>query len=111
MLAIKYLSLQKINLKSEIIQKHNPSKNDIIDLLNLKSPTIITGEVENWFIFSENDTINQDKLNNKTLNENTSNLIYIFPLVKKYNLNTFKNKYRTDIIRENNTRLSCMNTF
>ena len=55
MILIKYLSLQKKNIKYELVQKHKPKKNEIIDILNLKSPTIITGEVEDWFIFNKNE--------------------------------------------------------
>jgi len=37
MILIKYLSLQKKNTKYELVQKHKPTKNEIIDILNLKS--------------------------------------------------------------------------
>lgn len=104
MILIKYLSLQKKNMKYELVQKHKPKKNEIIDILNLKSPTIITGEVEDWFIFNKNDIIDKEKLNNKTISENSNNLVYVSPIVRKYNINSYQNNHFTNILNESNTR-------
>ena len=51
---VKTASLKKVNNQYQILQKHKPNSNDIIDLLNQKIPVVITGEVEDWFIFDEN---------------------------------------------------------
>ena len=104
MIIIKYLSLQKKNIKYELVQKHKPQKNEIIDILNLKLPTIITGEVEEWFIFNKDDIIDKEKLNNKTIGENSNNLVYVSPLVRKYNINNYQKNYFSNIINETNTR-------
>ena len=104
MIIIKYLSLQKKNIKYELVQKHKPKKNEIIDILNLKLPTIITGEVEDWFIFNKDDSIDKEKLNNKTIGENSTNLVYVSPIVRKYNINNYQKNYFSNIINENNTR-------
>ena len=64
----------------------------MIDLLNQKIPTVITGEVEEWFIFDKNDNIVEEKLNSTTLNENTKRLCYPLPIVKKYQINRYKKK-------------------
>ena len=101
---IKMLSLRKVNNNYEILQKHKPQQTDYIDLLNNKSPLVITGEVEDWFIFNKDDTIDEEKLNNQTLNENTKNLCYIFPLVRKYNILNLNTGYESFIRTENNTR-------
>jgi hypothetical protein len=101
---IKMLSLRKVNNNYEILQKHKPKQTDYIDLLNNKLPLVITGEVEDWFIFNKDDTIDEEKLNNQTLNENTKNLCYIFPLVRKYNILNFNTGYESLIRTENNTK-------
>ena len=101
---IKILSLQKFNNNYEILQKDKPNKSEMVDLLRQKLPTVITGEVEEWYIFDKNDKISEEKLNNQTLNENTSNLTYILPLVKKYNIMNYKKGHQTLLQTENNTR-------
>lgn len=100
----KALSLQKVNNSYEIFQKHKPNKSDLLEILNHKSPTIITGEVEDWYIFDKNDKIVDDKLNNKTLNDSTNNLCYILPIVRKYNFIKLNSKHQTNIITEQNTK-------
>tara|TARA_B100000123_G_scaffold235357_1_gene186233 strand:+ start:1295 stop:1879 length:585 start_codon:yes stop_codon:yes gene_type:complete len=104
MFTIKFISLNKFNEKYELVQKNKPNNNELIDILNLKLPTIITGEVEEWFIYNKNDKIDKEKLNHKTLQENCAKLIYILPIVRKYNINSFKKNYFTNILLENNTK-------
>ena len=104
LITFKILFLYKVNNNYEILQKHKPNKSEMVDILNQKSPTVITGEVEEWFIFDKNDKIADEKLNNETLNENTTNLCYILPLVRKYNILNFKKNYTTLFQTENNTR-------
>ena len=103
-ITIKLLSLRKVNQEYQILQKHKPNQNETIDLLNQKLPTVITGEVEEWFIFDANDNIVPDKLNNQTLNENCKNLSYPFPIVKKYQIQDLAKNYRTSIQTQHNTR-------
>ena len=103
-ISIKMLSLRKVNPNYQILQKHKPNLNETIDLLNQKLPTVITGEVEEWFIFDEQDNIVPDKLNNQTLNENSKNLCYPFPIVKKYQIQDFASNHHTQIQTQHNTR-------
>lgn len=98
------MSLRKVNESFEILQKHKPTKNEMIDLINQKFPTVITGEVEEWFIFDESDKIVEDKLNTQTLNENTKNLSYMMPLVRKYEIQDYEPAYQSLIITQRNTR-------
>ena len=104
MITFKIMSLKKVNNNYEILQKHQPSKNDIIDIVNQKSPSVITGEVDNWFIFDENDKIVEDKLNHKTLSENTNNLCYVMPIVKKFNVSNLPQDKNTPVIMLNKFR-------
>ena len=104
MITFKIMSLKKVNNNYEILQKHQPSKNDIIDIVNQKAPSVITGEVDNWFIFDENDKIVEDKLNHKTLSENTNNLCYVMPIVKKFNISNLPQDKNTPVIKETNTK-------
>ena len=103
-ITIKIASLKKVNNEYQILQKHKPNSNDMIDLLNQKIPTVITGEVEEWFIFDENDRIVEKKLNTTTLNENTKRLCYPLPIVKKYEVNTYSRDHHSLIQTEKNTR-------
>jgi hypothetical protein len=102
MIILNSLSLNKVNNSFEIFQKDKPSKEQIINILSNKSPTIILGELEEWFIFNENDTIDEKKLNNITLNENSSNLSYICPIVRSYNIKSY-NRGATTLIKEENS--------
>lgn len=104
MITIKFLSLRQVNESFEILQKHKPTRNEMIDLINQKFPTVITGEVEEWFIFDETDKIVEEKLNTQTLNENTNNLSYLMPLVRKYEIQDYQPKYQSQIITQKNTR-------
>lgn len=103
-ITVKIASLKKVNNEYQILQKHKPNSNDMIDLLNQKIPTVITGEVEEWFIFDRNDNIVEDKLNSTTLNENTKRLCYPLPIVKKYQINSYKKDFHSLITSEKNTR-------
>lgn len=103
-ITVKIVSLKKVNNEYQILQKHKPNSNDMIDLLNQKIPTVITGEVEEWFIFDKNDKIVEEKLNSPTLNENTKRLCYPLPIVKKYQINTYPKEFHSLISTEKNTR-------
>ena len=103
-ISVKILSLRKVNNQYQILQKNKPQNHDLIDLLNQKIPTVITGEVEDWFIFNENDEIVTEKLNTETLNDNTKKLCYIMPLVKKYDIQDYAQNHETTIQTQNNTR-------
>ena len=96
--------MRQVNESFEILQKHKPTRNEMIDLINQKYPTVITGEVEEWYIFDENDSIVEDKLNTQTLNENTRNLCYLMPLVRKYEIEDYDSEYQGQIITQKNTR-------
>lgn len=103
-IAVKFASLKKVNNEYQILQKHKPNSSDMIDLLNQKIPTVITGEVEEWFIFDKKDKIVEEKLNSSTLNENTMRLCYPLPIVKKYQINDYKKDFHSLILTQKNTR-------
>ncbi len=92
----KYLS--KTNNELVILQKDNPNKAVIEEVLENKSPTIFTGMIENW-------QVNDDK--NVTKEEYDSNTqIFNIPLsiVKKYKSFVMPEGKETNIIKEKNTR-------
>ncbi len=96
--------LRKTNSEYEIFQKHKPDRNTVLDILTHKSPAIITGEVEDWYIFDSQDQIDASKLTHPILQENTKKLCYLTPIVKKFNITNHKKGYQTNIILEKNTR-------
>ena len=100
---INYLSLNKVNNSFEILQKDNPNILEIQDLLMNKSPTIITNEVNNWYIFDKNDKIDESKLNKDVLSENTKKLQYNLCIAKKFKINNLKKNISNTIIKEKNT--------
>ena len=92
----KYLS--KTNNDLVILQKDNPNKEIIEEVLENKSPTIFTGMIENW-------EVNDDK--NVTKEEYDSNTqIFNIPLsiVKKYKSFVMPEGKQTNIIKERSTR-------
>lgn len=92
----KYLS--KTNNDLVILQKDNPNKEIIEEVLENKSPTIFTGMIENW-------EVNDDK--NVTKEEYDSNTqIFNIPLsiVKKYKSFVMPEGKQTNVIKERSTR-------
>ena len=101
---INYLSLNKTNNSYEILQKDNPNLLEVQDLLVNKSPSIITNEINNWFIFDKNDNVDDSKLNKEVLTENTYKLQHNLCIVKKFNINNLKKNQYNLIVQEKNTR-------
>ena len=101
-----FIFLNKTNNKYEIMQKYKPSQKDIEHLYISKYPSVITGEVEDWFIFDKKDKIDTNKLTKKVLDESLSKICHRFSLVKNYNIITHQKNYNTKIKYENNTRHS-----
>ena len=54
---INFLNIKKYNLNYEILQKDKPNRNEIIELTRNKLPLILTGLIEDWFIFDKEDNI------------------------------------------------------
>ena len=95
---IQFKYLSKTNSNLTILQKENPDKNTIEEILQNKSPTIFTGMIENW-------EVNDD--NNITKEEFDSNTeIFNIPLciAKKYKTFVMPEGKKTNIIKEKNTR-------
>ena len=99
-----YIFLNKVNNEYQIMQKYKPNQKDTEELYMSKSPSIITGEVEDWFIFDKKDKIDTKKLTKKVLDESLNKICHRFSLVKKYNIITHKKDFDTKINYENNTR-------
>ena len=99
-----YIFLNKVNNEYQIMQKYKPNQRDTEELYISKSPSIITGEVEDWFIFDKKDKIDTKKLTKKVLDESLNKICHKFSLVKKYNIITHKKDFNTKINYENNTR-------
>ena len=101
-----YIFLNRTNNKYEIMQKYKPTQKDIEKLYISKYPSIITGEVEDWYIFDKKDKIDTSKLTKKVLDESLSKICHRFSIVKKYNIITHQKNYNTKIKYDNNTRHS-----
>lgn len=101
---IQYFYLNKTNNNYEILQKHKPNHLELIELVNNKSPSVITGEVEDWFIFDKNDNIDETKLTKDILQENTTKFHHKLSVAKKLNITNLKKKNYKTITKENNTR-------
>jgi hypothetical protein len=102
-----YLNFKKFNLNYEILQKNKPNRNEIIELTRNKLPLILTGLIEDWFIFGKDDNIDQNKLTENILNENTKILNSVFSISKKYEINQHKIKgksKKSNLIQENQIR-------
>lgn len=101
---INYLYLKKNNNMMEILEKDKVNKNELNDILRNKLPLILTGEIEDWFIFNKNDKIDNNKLTDKILKDNSYKLLYPLSISKKINVINFNKDKNTKIIKENNTR-------
>jgi hypothetical protein len=95
---IQFKFLSKTNNELTIIQKDNPDKNTIEEILQNKSPTIFTGMIETWEV-DDDKNITKNEFDN-----NTS--IFNIPLciVKKYKTFIMPEGKKTNIIKEINTR-------
>ena len=85
---INYLYLKKNNNMMEILEKDKVNKNELNDILRNKLPLILTGEIEDWFIFNKNDKIDNNKLTDKILKDNSYKLLYPLSISKKINVIT-----------------------
>ena len=101
---VNYLYLKKNNNQMEILQKDKINKGELNDILRNKLPLIITGEIEDWFIFKEDDTIDKNKLTHQILKENANKLIYNLAIGKKFDIINHPKRFNTKIVKENNTR-------
>ena len=104
---INFLNIKKYNLNYEILQKDKPNRNEIVELTRNKLPLILTGLIEDWFIFDKEDNIDQNKLTESVLNENTKILNNVFTISKKYEINShiIKDKSKkSKLIQENQIR-------
>ena len=89
---IQYFYLNKTNNNYEILQKHKPNQLELVELVNNKSPSVITGEIEDWFIFDKNDNIDETKLTKDILQENTTKFHHKLSIAKKLNITNLKKK-------------------
>ena len=92
----KYFSKQ--NHELIILQRSNPDKELIEDMLDNKSPTIFTGMIENWEVKDDKN------ITKKEYDNNTK--IFNIPLciAKKYNHLILPEEKKTNIIREKSHR-------
>lgn len=92
----KYFS--NINEDLVILQRNNPDKELIEDMLDNKSPTIFTGMIENWNIKDDKNITKQE------FDENTK--IFNIPLcvAKKYKQLILPSDKKTNIIKEISNR-------
>lgn len=99
-----YCYLIKNNNDMEILESNKVSYNELNTNLRNKLPLIITGEIEDWFIFKENDEIDDEKLTNDILLENSKKLFYPLSLKKYIKIINIKKNNNINIIKEKNTR-------
>lgn len=100
-----FINIKKTNDNYEILQKYKPNREDIIDLTRNKLPVILTGIIEDWYIYDKNDKIDQNKLTEEVLNENTELLNNALTLNKNYEINNINIKFKNSkLIQENNVR-------
>lgn len=95
---IQFKYLSKTNNELTIIQKDNPDKQTIEDILENRSPTIFTGMIENW------EVDNDKNITKDEFDKNTE--IFNIPLCigKKYKTFIMPEGKKTNIIKEINTR-------
>ncbi len=95
---IQFRFLSKTNNTLSILQKDNPNKETIENILENKSPTVFTGMIENWEVEDDNN-ITKEEFDNNTN-------IFNIPLcvAKKYKTFIMPEGKKTNIIREINTR-------
>jgi hypothetical protein len=101
---LNFLNIKKTNNSYEILQKYKPNRNEIIEILENKLPVIMLGVIEDWFIYDKNDKIDQNKLTEEVLNENTKLLNNALTINKKYEINLVKTKKKSKLIKENKVR-------
>lgn len=94
----QYHSLKKVNNEKVILQKDNPGKEDIEEILKNKLPTIFTGMIERWEV---KDDI---KIKKEEFDKNTK--IFDIPLCvgKKYNRIELEENNYSNVFRETSTR-------
>ena len=100
---LNFLFIKKTNDSYEIIQKYKPDRNQIVNLVNNKSPLVLLGIIEDWFIYNENDKIDHKKLTKDVLNDNTQILNNPLTTKKSYVINLYKN-HESKLIQENKVR-------
>ena len=100
---LNFLFIKKTNDSYEIIQKYKPDRNQIVNLVNNKSPLVLLGIIEDWFIYDENDKIDHKKLTKDVLNDNTKILNNVLTIRKSYIINFYKHN-QSKLIQENNVR-------
>ena len=101
---LNFLNIKKNNNSYEILQKYKPDRNEIIEIVRNKLPVVMLGVVEDWFIYEKNDVIDQSKLTEEVLNENTKLLNNVLTINKRYEINLVKTKKNSKLIRENKVR-------
>jgi hypothetical protein len=104
---LNFLNIKKTNNSYEILQKYKPNRNEIIEIVRNKLPVVMLGVVEDWFIYDKNDVIDQSKLTEEVLNENTKLLNNVLTINKRYEINLVqdkKNLKNSKLIRENKVR-------
>ena len=101
---LNFLNIKKNNNSYEILQKYKPDRNEIIEIVRNKLPVVMLGVVEDWFIYDKNDVIDQSKLTEEVLNENTKLLNNVLTINKRYEINLVKTKKNSKLIRENKVR-------
>lgn len=95
---IQFKYLSKTNSDLTILQKNNPDKNTIEEILQNKSPTIFTEMIENWEVNDDNNILKEE------YDSNTE--IFNIPLciAKKYKTFIMPEGKKTNVIKESNTR-------
>ena len=104
---LNFLNIKKTNNSYEILQKYKPNRNEIIEIVRNKLPVVMLGVVEDWFIYDKNDLIDQRKLTEEVLNENTKLLNNVLTINKRYEINLVQDKNNlknSKLIRENKVR-------
>lgn len=92
----KYFS--KINEDLVILQRNNPDKELIEDMLDNKSPTIFTGMIENWNVKDDKNITKEE------FDENTKIFNIPLSIAKKYKQLILPEGKQTNIIRERSNR-------
>ena len=101
---ITYFYLNKNSSLDEILETNKVNNDEINEILRNKLPIVITGEIEDWFIFDEKEKIDKNKLNKKILNENSYKLYYPLAITKNINILNENINKKTKILKELNTR-------
>lgn len=104
LLVLNFIYFRKYNETNEILEKNKIIKSEMNDLLRNKLPLVITGEIEDWFIFNNKDKIDKNKLTKKILKENSYKLFYPLSISKKMNIFDLEKNKNINFIKEKNTR-------